>query len=101
MRRCAVSFVITLYVREGIVMAADSRLTLNTTNTSPDGKQVVQAAVGQTDSTNKLFIALDRIGIATYGTADIGGVPVGGFIETSIRGLDEGATVPDIANALL
>jgi hypothetical protein len=34
------SFVIAVHVREGIVMASDSRLTLNTTNQELDGKQV-------------------------------------------------------------
>lgn len=73
------SFVISLYVREGIVMAADSRLTLNA---QQDGQ--VQFAVAQTDSVNKLFVAFDRIGIATFGQADIDGVPIGGFIESFI-----------------
>ena len=48
------SFIITMYVREGIVMASDSRLTLNTEQ-HPTEKTVVQVAVGQSDSNYKTF----------------------------------------------
>jgi len=78
------SFVITLYVREGIVMAADSRLTLNTTR-DEGGKQVVSVAVAQSDSNYKLFLAPGNVGISTYGAADIHGVPIAGFIESFIQ----------------
>jgi hypothetical protein len=79
------SFVITAYVREGIVMASDSRLTLNAMQDLPSqGPQVVQLAVAQSDSNYKTFLALDRYGISTCGAADIGGVPIAGFIESFI-----------------
>jgi hypothetical protein len=94
------SFVITVYVREGIVMACDSRLTLNTTSKASDGNQVVQAAVGQSDSNQKLFCAHERVGISTYGAADIGGVPVAGFIETFIRELAPDVKVNDVPDRL-
>ncbi len=77
------SFIITMYVREGIVMASDSRLTLNTQQQSND-KTVVQIAVGQSDSNYKTFLAPNNIGISTYGAADINGVPIGGYIESFI-----------------
>lgn len=77
------SFVITMYVREGIVMAADSRLTINTTQTQAQG-QIVTVAVPQSDSNNKAFLAPNNIGILTCGKADIGGVPIAGYIETFI-----------------
>lgn len=75
------SFIITLYTREGIVLASDSRLTLNTEKHEPD-KRVVQVAVGQSDSNYKTFLAPDSIGISTYGTAEIKGVPIAGYIES-------------------
>lgn len=77
------SFVITMYVREGIVMAADSRLTINTTQTQAQG-QIVTVSVPQSDSNNKAFLAPNNIGILTCGKADIGGVPIAGYIETFI-----------------
>lgn len=80
------SFIITAYVREGIVMASDSRLTLNATQPPQGaGAPIVQLSVGQSDSTNKTFLALDRIGISTYGAADINGVPISGYIESFIN----------------
>jgi hypothetical protein len=78
------SFVITIYVREGIVMASDSRLTLNSQNTQGQN-QIVHLAVGQSDSNNKTFLSPSRIGISTYCAADIGGTPIGGYIESFIN----------------
>jgi hypothetical protein len=76
--------IITIYTREGIVMAADSRLTLNAQQNQA-GQQVVQLSVGQTDSVHKLFLAPNSVGIATYGAADIQGVPIAGYVETFIQ----------------
>jgi hypothetical protein len=77
------SFVITMYVREGLVMASDSRLTLNTEAVQGE-KQVVHTAVAQSDYNYKTFLAPGDIGITTYGAADILGVPVAGHIESFI-----------------
>lgn len=95
------SFVITLYVREAIVMASDSRLTLNAQSAGSDGSQIVQVAVGQSDSNQKLFCAQERVGISTFGAADIAGVPVAGFIQTFIRELGADVGVSDVPNDLL
>lgn len=75
------SLVITLHVREGIVMAADSRLTLNQRAEREDGP-VLKLAVGQSDSNTKLFLAPNEVGISTFGSAAIQGVPIAGFIES-------------------
>lgn len=75
------SFVITLYVREGIVMASDSRLTLNTQTQNPTG-QTLNLAVGQSDSNYKTFLAPNKVGISTFGAAEIAGVPIAGYIES-------------------
>lgn len=77
------SFVIAMYVREGIVMASDSRLSLNV-SMQQDGKQVVQNSVGLSDSTYKTFLAPKNIGISTFGSADIKGVPISGYIDSFI-----------------
>jgi hypothetical protein len=78
------SLVIAVYVREGIVMASDSRLTLNAQSNS-GGVLSIQLSVGMTDSNYKTFVTGSSIGISTYGAADIGGVPIAGFIESFIQ----------------
>jgi len=78
------SFIITLYVREGIVMAGDSRLALN--RTVQQGEQtVLHVAVGLSDSNYKTFLAPGDIGISTFGEAAIQGVPIAGFVESFIN----------------
>lgn len=78
------SFVITIHVREGIVMASDSRMTLNTEEKTPKGKRN-QIAVGMSDSNYKTFLSPSGIGISVFGAAAINGIPIGGFIESLIR----------------
>ena len=76
------SFIITLYVQEGIVMASDSRLTLN--RIEQRGNQQVQISVPQSDANYKTFLAPGNVGISTFGAADISGVPISGYIESFI-----------------
>ena len=77
------SFAITAYTREGIVMAADSRLSLNTQQAA--GLNITNlVSVGQSDSNQKLFVTDDDVGISTVGAADIQGVPIAGLIEQFI-----------------
>lgn len=78
------SFIITIHVREGIVLASDSRLTLNQTN-KQGPNTVLNVAVASTDSNYKTFLAYDKIGISTFGDADINGTPLAGYIETFIK----------------
>ena len=77
------SFAITVYIREGIVMAADSRLSLNTKKAV--GQSITNyISVGQSDSNQKLFLTDSGVGISTVGDADIQGVPIAGLIEQFI-----------------
>ncbi len=78
------SLIVTMFVREGIVMSSDSRLTLNSQQGQPGLQFVQQLAVSQSDTNNKTFLAPNNIGISTCGAADINGVPIGGFIESFI-----------------
>ncbi len=78
------SFIITLYVREGIVIASDSRLTLNTTQ-QQQNQTTVNLSVGQSDFNYKTFLTPNNVGISTYGAADIAGVPIAGYIESFIN----------------
>jgi hypothetical protein len=70
-----------MYVREGIVMAADSRLTLNRQEQQGPAT-TVNLSVAQSDSNYKLFVSPCGIGISTYGAADIAGVPIAGYVDS-------------------
>ncbi len=78
------SLIITLYTREGIVMASDSRLTLNAQQKTPEGVKTLLAA-GMSDSNYKTFLAKEKLGISVAGQAEINGAPMGGFVDTFIR----------------
>ncbi len=96
------SFIITLYVREGIVMASDSRLTLNVSKKQEE-KSLVQVAVGQSDSNYKTFLTPNNIGISAFGAADIDGSPLAGYVESFINQNCQkpGIDVGDVADKLM
>jgi len=77
------SLVVTVYAREGIVMAADSRLTLTFPRNIP-GATPHTVSVTSSDSARKLFLTPNRIGISTYGNAAVNGAPVAGVVESFI-----------------
>ena len=63
---------------------------------------MVQLAVGQSDSVNKLFLAPNQVGIATFGAADIQGVPIAGYVDAFIQEkLEETTSVEDVPSLLL
>lgn len=92
------SLIITLYIREGIVMAADSRMTLHV------GSSSEKISINFSDSTYKLFL-VNNIGISTYGVSSIEGMPIAGFIESFINEdmntIDDIYDVGDVAKRLL
>ncbi len=95
------SLIITVYVNEGIVMASDSRLTLSRTEQELDQK-VVRLAVGLTDTNYKTFLAPGGIGISTFGSANVNGVPLASFLEDFIASLSkDGDTAIDEVPGLL
>jgi hypothetical protein len=57
-------------------------------------------SVPQTDATNKLFLARNRIGISTFGGGDIKGVPIAGFIESFIMTLKNDETPEQVADLI-
>ncbi len=69
------SLIITTYVREGIVMSSDSRLSINS---------ALVHNITQTDSVRKTFLTENGIGISTCGAADVKGVPISGFVDSFI-----------------
>jgi len=96
------SLVIAVYVREGIVLASDSRLSLDT-KTKKGKDTILHLSIGMSDANYKTFLTKSGTGISTYGAADIAGVPLAGFIESLIsEQLTSGTETPEqICDALL
>lgn len=89
------SFIIAVHVKEGIVLASDSRTTY--TQTTKVGNQTtVKIGTHTTDTTNKTFLCPNNIGISTCGDASLCGTPITGYIEAFIREKVTDST--DIAN---
>src|SRR5260370_15217136 len=111
------SFVITIKTGEGIVMAADSRLTLTlddpsaptpiTPPPSAGGSPIPTAAprnkvsVPQSDAQQKLFLVQNRVGISTFGNASIGTLHISGFIESFILTLKKDVSPQEVSEELL
>lgn len=89
------SFIITVNAHEGIVMASDSRITLNSQN-QVNNQTVHQIAVGMSDSNYKTFLAKNNIGISTFGSAEIQGIPIAGYIESFIETQCEDADTVEV-----
>ena len=100
------SFVIAIYVKEGIVMASDSRTTFSTVekiqpkNEGESPAVVNHLGVHVSDTNYKSFVTSNHVGITTCGDASIKGQPITGYLEAFIREYDT-ADVETIANALL
>jgi hypothetical protein len=94
------SLILTVNVREGIVIAADSRLTLNSTNQQAQN-QIINFAVGMSDTNRKIFVTPQNVGIAPFGAADIQGVPIAGYIDSFIISMDPELDVKQVADELI
>lgn len=94
------SVVITIYVPEGIVLAADSRLTINWKSTINGKENLNHSQIS--DTTNKVFLLNDKIALATFGTADINGVPIAGFVNQFIElKIDDKTEIDQVGKVLL
>ena len=78
------SFIIAVHVKEGIVLASDSRTTYTQTVKKGD-LTTVKFGTHTTDTTDKTFLCPNQIGISTCGNASIAGTPITGYIEAFIR----------------
>lgn len=78
------SFIVTLYVPEGMVMAADSRLTINMQQVLPDGNSMIQSFLAS-DSNQKVYLLDQRFGLSLCGDAAINNIPLAGFINTFVE----------------
>ena len=96
------SFVITVYVPEGIIMASDSRQSVTITRGSPHEEKLPPVQALASDFTYKLFLLKEqRVGISTYGETLLGGMQMENHIkrleEERLKGSD---TVDKVANEL-
>jgi len=93
------SLIVTVYTHEGIVMAADSRLTLNA-KVLQDGKPNKTISFDFSNATQKIFRTRKNVGISTCGKADIQHRPIAGYIEAfAAENVD--TNVDDLAQQLL
>lgn len=79
------SFIITIHVGEGFVMASDSRITFTTTEQSTDGPRIVKLGTHISDTTYKTFLTPANVGISTCGDASLNNQPLTGYIESYIN----------------
>lgn len=95
------SFIIAVHVKEGIVLASDSRTTY--TQTTNDGnKQIVRIGTHITDTTYKTFLCPNGVGISTCGDASILGTPITGYIEEFIgANIDKSTDISNIPQLLI
>lgn len=97
-RLIKMSFIISVYTHEGIVMAADSRLTLNAKVSQ--GETDKEISFEFSNSTSKLFCTKKAVGISTCGDAGIGSTPIAGYIEQFVVKNQE-ENVDSLASKLL
>ncbi len=95
------SFIIAVHVKEGIVLASDSRTTYTQTVRNGD-VTTIRIGTNTTDTTNKTFLCPNQSGISTCGDASLKGIPITGYIEAFIREkLTDTTDVVDIPQMLI
>jgi hypothetical protein len=84
------SFVIAVYVPEGIVMASDSRQSVNIEGKNPEGKSFKVETVNSDAIIKTYLLDKHQIGISSFGQDLLGGVPIASHIK---RFMEEELTV--------
>ena len=95
------SFLVAVYVNEGIVLASDRRSTYTQTE-NINGLTVQKIGIHVTNSTDKTFICPNGAGISTCGDASIMGKPITGFIQDMIHSkIKEETSVKEIPQIII
>lgn len=94
------SFLIAVYVNEGIVLASDRRTTYTRTETI-NGAVVKNIGIHITNSTEKTFLCPNGAGISTCGDAALWGKPITGYIKDAIRGITADTPVSDVPQMII
>lgn len=79
------SLIVTVFVREGIVMASDSRMTYNQAVTDSKGQVTQHLGVHFTDTNTKTFVTENDVGISICGDGCVNGEPIYGYMESFLR----------------
>jgi hypothetical protein len=92
------SFVIAVYVPEGIVMASDSRQSVTIEGRNPEGKPFKVETVNSDAIIKTFLLEKHQVGISNFGQDLLGGIPIAGhikrFIEEELTLKDDVTTVP-------
>jgi len=92
------SFVIAVYVPEGIVMASDSRQSVNIEGKHPDGKTFKVETVNSDAIIKTFLLEKHQVGISNFGQDLLGGIPIAGhikrFIEEELTPRDDVTSIP-------
>jgi len=95
------SLIVTTYVPEGIIIAGDSRLTINWTEPDAENNGNNHYSITSTDSNRKVFQIKDKFGLATFGAADIKGIPISGYITQFIEeNIDDNTQIDEVPACL-
>ena len=96
------SVMCSVYVPEGIVMAADSRMTANLMFKTPDGKTQQQGLFPVSDNAQKVFLLNKvKVGITSCGAAVIDNKTISDYLRIfEIEEVKAGDTVTDVAKKL-
>jgi len=101
------SLIISVYVPTGIVISGDSRTTGTLTQQLPNPQQPgqnhnVQTNIVLSDATHKVFKLFDRFGVATFGDAHIGNLPIAHYVqefEATVQNVPQ--TTKDLVTTIL
>lgn len=94
------SFICSVYVPEAIVMASDSRQSVNITRKNKEGKEEAPIQTTSSDSVNKTFLLEEQgVGISFAGETMLGGVTteshIKRFLEEKVVKSDDVVTIAD------
>ncbi len=77
------SLIVTAYVRDGIIMAGDSRIHGGMIKLGPN--QTLPVGANEPDANFNTFLTKQNAGISVYGAGDINSVPIGTYVDSFIN----------------
>jgi len=95
------SFIISVFVNEGIVLASDSRTTYSQTQIV-DNKIVNNIGLHTTDTADKIFLGNSRTGISACRDSSINGIPIARYINNYIReSINDDTDIDSVPHSIL
>jgi hypothetical protein len=94
------SLIISVYVPEGIVLAGDSRLTLNWTDKTQTGEQ--NNSITTSDSYTKIYSLANKFGLGVFGEVFVNEINICGSINQFVQeNIDKNTTIDEIPERLI